>query len=109
MSTPPEEEPGTSIALDAFKEAITSESAKELFSNNSSTDEPASTSKDMEMDVNDEKEIEKRMDQMVTIEEYIQKSKHIMLDYEKHMFLDLIDTDGLVVCAKFVSQTIVSQ
>lgn len=47
-----------------------------------------------------ENDIEKLMDQAVTVEEFLQKSKTLLLNYEKHMFLDMIDTDGLVVCAK---------
>lgn len=46
-------------------------------------------------------DLERDIDHAVTIEEFIQKSTTILLDYEKHMFLDLIDTDGLVVCAKY--------
>lgn len=46
---------------------------------------------------------DKDLDKVMTVEEYLQKSKTFMLDYEKHMFLDTIDTDCLVVCAKCVS------
>lgn len=45
---------------------------------------------------------DKDLDKVMTVEEYLQKSKTFMLDYEKHMFLDTIDTDCLVVCAKCV-------
>lgn len=40
------------------------------------------------------------LDKMMTVEEFLQKSKTYMIDYEKHMFLDTIDSDCLVVCAK---------
>lgn len=46
---------------------------------------------------------DKDLDKVMTVEEFLQKSKTFMLDYEKHMFLDTIDTDCLVVCAKCVS------
>lgn len=52
---------------------------------------------------------DKDLDKVMTVEEFLQKSKTFMLDYEKHMFLDTIDTDCLVVCAKcvvIVSQTL---
>lgn len=45
---------------------------------------------------------DKDLDKMMTVEEFLLKSKTFMLDYEKHMFLDTIDTDCLVVCAKCV-------
>lgn len=48
----------------------------------------------------DDAALEKQMDHAALMEEFLQKSKTVMLDYEKHMFLDLMDTDGLVVCAK---------
>lgn len=45
---------------------------------------------------------DKDLDKVMTVTEFLQKSKTFMLDYEKHMFLDTIDTDCLVVCAKCV-------
>lgn len=45
---------------------------------------------------------DKDLDKMMTVEEFLVKSKTYMLDYEKHMFLDTIDSDCLVVCAKWV-------
>lgn len=58
------------------------------------------TTEQTAVELMDEGDLEKQMDHAATMEEFLQKSKVIMLDYEKHMFLDLIDMDGLVVCAK---------
>lgn len=40
------------------------------------------------------------LDKMMTVEEFLLKSKTYLIEYEKHMFLDAIDSDCLVVCAK---------
>ncbi|XP_055854991.1 DNA repair endonuclease XPF [Episyrphus balteatus] len=38
-----------------------------------------------------------------TIDEYISKNKIVLLDYERQMFVDMVQSDGLVVCAKGLS------
>lgn len=43
------------------------------------------------------------LDKMMTVEEFLLKSKTSLTEYEKHMFLDAIDSDCLVVCAKYVT------
>lgn len=43
---------------------------------------------------------DKELSKMLTVEEFLLKSKTYMLDFEKYMFLDTIDSDCLVVCAK---------
>ena len=48
----------------------------------------------------DELEMEKQMDRAGTIEEFLINTKARLLDYEKHMFLDILDSDGIVICAK---------
>lgn len=49
-----------------------------------------------------EKELseDKELGRVLTVEEFLMKSKTYMLEYEKHMFLDTIDSDCLVVSAK---------
>jgi len=34
------------------------------------------------------------------VEEYLKRKNMVLLDYEKQMFLDLVEADGLLVCAK---------
>lgn len=43
---------------------------------------------------------ENNMQNAFTAEEYLNQNKTKLLGYERQMFLDLIQTDGLVVCAK---------
>lgn len=52
-----------------------------------------------ENDINTDRELSK----VLTIEEFLLKSKTYMLEHEKHMFLDTIDSDCLVVTAKYVN------
>lgn len=64
-------------------------------------DEPKpSTSKELtpnpENKLDDDQELGKALD----IEELLLKTKTYMLDYEKHMFMDTIDSDCLVVSAR---------
>lgn len=47
-------------------------------------------------------DMDKELVRTVAIQEQLLKSKTIMLEYEKHMFLDMVETDGIVVCAKLV-------
>lgn len=62
-------------------------------------DNEPSTSASIEQSKEDALEVQ--MEHTAIMEEFLLKSKTVLLDYEKHMFLDLIDTDGLVVCAKY--------
>lgn len=59
-----------------------------------------STSKELtnspDQKINDDKELSRALD----IEEILMNSKTYMLEYEKHMFMDTIDADCLVVSAK---------
>lgn len=47
---------------------------------------------------------EENMSALVTAEEYLELNKTAlqMLPFQKQMFLDLITSDGLLVCAKYV-------
>lgn len=54
-------------------------------------------------ETSDRVEIDKELDKVMTVEEFLLKSKTYMLEYEKYMFLDTIDSDCLVVCAKCVN------
>lgn len=40
------------------------------------------------------------LEKVLTVEDFLIKSKTYMLEYEKHMFMDTIDSDCLVVSAK---------
>lgn len=44
--------------------------------------------------------VDKELNKLMTVEDFLLKSKTYMLDYEKHMFLDTIDSDCLVVTAR---------
>lgn len=43
---------------------------------------------------------DKELSKVLTVEDFLIKSKTYMLEYEKHMFMDTIDSDCLVVSAK---------
>lgn len=55
-----------------------------------------SDSKDEESEL----ELEKKMCEAVGAEEFLDKSGVYMLPYQKQIFLDLVYSDALVVCAK---------
>lgn len=57
---------------------------------------PTENSQALEQELNDDKELSKAL----TVEEFLLKSKTYMLEHEKHMFLDTLDADCLVVTAK---------
>lgn len=57
-----------------------------------STDSTQAFEKELDMD--------KELGKVLTVEEFLHKSKTYMLEHEKHMFLDTIDSDCLVVTAK---------
>lgn len=99
MSAVDDAQPSTStqIATKVAMESIGEASAIEIASN---CENAGTTNKQTAAATAEESDLEKQMDHAATMEEFLQKSKVIMLDYEKHMFLDLIDADGLVVCAK---------
>lgn len=66
---------------------------------------PSATDNQPENDENTKKDEvtaneEKQLDKVMSLEEFLLKSKTYMLDYEKTMFLDAIDSDCLIVCAK---------
>lgn len=54
------------------------------------------TSKDDEIEL----ELERQMCDVVGAEEFLDKSGVYMLPYQKQIFLDLVYSDALVVCAK---------
>lgn len=45
-------------------------------------------------------DMDKELGRALTVEEFLMKSKTYMLEYEKFMFMDTIDSDCLVVAAK---------
>lgn len=45
---------------------------------------------------------EKDLSKVLTVEDFLHKSKTFMLEHEKQMFMDTIDSDCLVVSAKYV-------
>lgn len=59
---------------------------------------------DREADENDDSMesagVNKELTKLLTVEEFLIKSKTYMLEHEKNMFLDTIDSDCLVVSAK---------
>lgn len=59
-----------------------------------------STSNQPEKEPDDEVSVDKELSKLMTVEEFLLKSKTYMLDYEKHMLLDTIDSDCLVVTAR---------
>lgn len=63
---------------------------------NQAEEMPSTSKKAPDDEINTDKELSKLM----TVEEFLLKSKTYMLDYEKHMFLDTIDSDCLVVTAR---------
>lgn len=44
--------------------------------------------------------VDKELNKLLTVEDFLLKSKTYMLEYEKNMFLDTIDSDCLVVTAR---------
>lgn len=99
MSTSDPAQPSTSTQMDplvkppAMDIGVITQIASDDENTGASSSKPAKPR-------SEEDDLEKQMDQAATVEEFLQKSKVLLLDYEKHMFLDMIDTDGLVVCAK---------
>lgn len=54
------------------------------------------TTQNPDSKLDDDQELSKALD----VEEFLLKTKTYMLEYEKHMFMDTIDSDCLVVSAK---------
>lgn len=74
--------------------------------------EPSTSSTSFNVNVNadnideeHELELEKKMCEVVGAEEYLDKSGVSMLPYQKQIFLDLVYSDALVVCAKYKTNT----
>lgn len=65
-------------------------------------DPKPSTSKEAASNSDNELNVDKELNKLLTVEEFLVKSKTYMLDHEKHMFLDTIDADCLVVSVRFV-------
>lgn len=59
-----------------------------------------STSSEQSQALESEINVDKELNKLMTVEDFLLKSKTYMLDYEKHMFLDTIDSDCLVVTAR---------
>lgn len=55
---------------------------------------------DNNQDEENELDFEKKMCEVVGAEEFLDKSGVYMLPYQKQIFLDLVYSDALVVCAK---------
>ncbi len=53
-------------------------------------------------DEESELELERKMCEAVGAEEFLDKSGVYMLPYQKQIFLDLVYSDALVVCAKYI-------
>lgn len=60
----------------------------------------ASTLSTTEQDAIDEPQIDKELASLLDAEEYIQKHGERMNEYEKQMFIDMLYSDGIVVCGK---------
>lgn len=75
----------------------------------SEAEEPQPSTSNQSLEVADKKledsgiNVDKELDRLLTVEEFLLKSKTFMLEYEKHMFSDTLDADCLVVSARYVS------
>lgn len=47
-----------------------------------------------------EKQDDEDLANIVTAEEYLMRKDVVLLDYERQMFLDMVNADALMVCAK---------
>lgn len=93
MSTPNEPTPSTSRDfLEPNRLLVNPPAAEDSANNDEATD------KDKE--AKNEADEENLLNKTLSMEEFLIKSKTYMLDYEKTMFLDAIDSDCLIVCAK---------
>ena len=55
------------------------------------------------------KEEENYLSEAVSAEEFLEKKGFGMLPYQKQMFLDMIYSDGLLVCAKYFIENIITR
>lgn len=66
--------------------------------------EPSTSSSSLNVmvdnDNEEENELERKMCEVVGAEEFLDNSGVYMLPYQKQIFLDLVYSDALVVCAK---------
>lgn len=69
----------------------------------SESEEPQPSTSNQTQNVDSELDVDKELNRLLTVEEFLIKSKTYLLEYEKHMFLDTIDSDCLVVGARLVS------
>lgn len=90
-----------------MEEPSTSRQAQAELEPDGSSTEAAAVVSDSQENSNSQRTLEDAdLDKMMTVEEFLLKSKTYMIEYEKHMFLDTIDSDCLVVCAKYVAFTL---
>lgn len=68
----------------------------------SETEEPTPSTSNQVQNSENELDVDKELNKVLTVEEFLLKSKTYMLENEKYMFLDTIDSDCLVVGARFV-------
>lgn len=74
----------------------------------SESEEPQPSTSNQTQIVDSELDFDKELNRLLTVEEFLIKSKTYLLEYEKHMFLDTIDSDCLVVGARLVSNIAVN-
>lgn len=70
---------------------------------------PSTSSAQQLADEESEENVDKELNKLMTVEEFLLKSKTYMLDNEKHMFLDTIDSDCLVVTARLVPHNLTNK
>lgn len=68
----------------------------------SEIEEPTPSTSNQAQNSENELNVDKELNKVLTVEEFLLKSKTYMLENEKYMFLDTIDSDCLVVGARFV-------
>uniref|UniRef100_W8BG68 DNA repair endonuclease XPF n=1 Tax=Ceratitis capitata TaxID=7213 RepID=W8BG68_CERCA len=92
-------QPSTSKA--SFHQIKDNESGKSSSKENSSRGEPsAAENKTLNAEESGFQDDDAELANIMTAEEYLQRKDVIMLEYEKRMFLDIVNNDGLIVCAK---------
>lgn len=86
----------TSLTMSSADQPTSSSLNPEPSTSSSSFNVQNSDSKDEESEL----ELEKKMCEAVGAEEFLDKSGVYMLPFQKQIFLDLVYSDALVVCAK---------
>uniref|UniRef100_A0A0K8UYR4 DNA repair endonuclease XPF n=1 Tax=Bactrocera latifrons TaxID=174628 RepID=A0A0K8UYR4_BACLA len=83
------------------------QSSPERCSEEESTEEPLPTEAETSSNVEESgfQDDDATLANVMTAEEYLQRKDVIMLEYEKQMFLDIVGSDGLTVCAKGLNYT----